>query len=94
VARRDEWLLQKWQPVSEVLIYDYQATFSTEQGRRCLQDLMDRVYCTLYEGTDPIAMAQHGGGRAVVHSILDAIDRSDNPAKYAGPETEGGNDGD
>jgi copper oxidase (laccase) domain-containing protein len=40
------------------------------------------VYCTIYEGTDPIAAATHNGRRSLVQEILENIDLAEQPEKY------------
>jgi hypothetical protein len=57
-------------------------TFSTGPGQQVLKHLLDNVYCTIYEGTDPQAALVHNGRRSVVHEILLAIDTGDSPDKY------------
>ena len=57
-------------------------TFSTEQGRRVLKHLMDTIYCAIYEGSDPIALATLNGRRSVVHEILENIDVAERPNEY------------
>ena len=65
------WLGSKWrsQETNE-LAKAYYSTFSTVYGRMVLQDLFDRVYCQVYEGTDPVVAAMHNAKRSVVHDIL------------------------
>lgn len=78
------WLHIKWIPRVDAHTIDaYGVTFGTAQGRLVLQHLLDTVYCTIYEGTDPIALAAHNAQRALVQSILENIDKAQNPAKYA-----------
>lgn len=77
------WLGFKWDPMLDPKLLEYyQVTFSTLQGGAVLKDLMDRVYCTVYEGSDPILMAQHNGRRSVVDDILRNIDGAEFPNKY------------
>ena len=79
-----EWLDIKWAPEydRQALVHDYLAAFSTEQGRRVLDHLVDSVYCTVYEGNDPITMAMHNARRSVVHEIMQNMDYGRNPNKY------------
>ena len=88
-GRFQEWLRLKWTPsdpaIQTALAQDYHATFSTAQGRRVLKHLLDNVYCTLFEGGDPILMAYSNGRRSVVHEILENIDQGENPRKYETP---------
>jgi hypothetical protein len=74
------WLLIKWRD-DQPLAQDYQITFGTASGQRVMAHLMDNVYCTIYEGTDPIAAAQHAGRRSVVHEMLEILDSIENPRK-------------
>lgn len=77
------WLALKWtRTPQDGLAQDYQVTFSTEQGRRVLTHLLDAVYCTVYEGTDPVAAAMHNGRRSLVQEILENIDLAESPEKY------------
>lgn len=85
-----QWFYRKWSdttPVAE----DYNATFGTAPGQRVMAHLMDTVYCTIYEGADPIAAAHHTGRRSVVHEMLEIMDAVENPRKsryYVPPEQE------
>lgn len=83
MKRFKEWLTWKWEKEPDpTLVRSYQVTFSTEHGRRVLQHLMDKVYCTIYEGSDPILMATHNGRRSLLHEILEDIDIAEHPGKY------------
>jgi len=44
--------------------------------------LLDAVYCTVYEGRDPIEAAMHTGRRSLVQEILENIDLAESPDKY------------
>jgi hypothetical protein len=83
-----EWFHRRWQGVDPTLVHSYQVTFSTAEGQRVLQHLMDNIYCTIYEGTDPQAAALHNARRSVVHEILVNIDIGENPQRYQIPVTE------
>lgn len=77
------WLNVKWLPRVDAHLLDaFAVTFGTAQGREVLQYLLDNVYCTVYEGTDPIALAMHNGQRQLVQVILENIDKAQQPAKY------------
>ena len=77
------WLGMKWRPrATQSMLGAYQVTFSTPHGQLVLQDLMDTIYCTVYEGTDPYGAVAHNAQRSVVQGILENIDRAQNPAKY------------
>jgi hypothetical protein len=81
--RLTKWLTGKWRlQEPEALRRSYQVTFSTLHGQQVLQHLMDSVYCTVYEGTDPHAAAVLNARRSVVHEILMNIDLAENPDKY------------
>lgn len=83
MTRFTEWLAHKWNRGTVAAVaQDYQVAFSTAQGQRVLQHLLDSVYCTVYEGTDPIAAALHNGRRSLVQEILENIDLADSPEKY------------
>jgi hypothetical protein len=56
--------------------------FSTGPGQQVLKHLLDNVYCTVYEGTDPQAALVHNARRTVVQEILLNIDAGDSPDKY------------
>ena len=78
-----EWFTRRWERKPDpVLLESFRVTFQSEHGRRVLQHLMDKVYCTFYEGTDPIAAAAHNGRRSLVHEILENIDIAEHPDKY------------
>jgi hypothetical protein len=78
------WLIQKWGGgISQALAQDYAMTFSTGPGHRVLRHLVDSVYCTVYEGVDPVAATALNARRSVVHEILYNIDVGENPAKYS-----------
>jgi len=83
MRRFHEWLTRKWQRRDPDLIRSYQVTFSTPDGRRVLQDLLDGVYCTVYEGTDPQAAVILNARRSLVQEILVNIDQGEHPDKYA-----------
>jgi hypothetical protein len=76
------WLGFMWRGISPGLAQDYVSVYSTPAGQRVLQHLVDTVYCTVYEGTDPIGAAVHNARRSVVHEILYNIDIGRNPDKY------------
>lgn len=85
------WLLSKWHDELPVAA-DYQMTFGTASGQRVLAHLMDNVYCTIYESSDPITMAVHQGRRSVIHEILEILDSIENPRKARfNPQTESQN---
>ena len=83
MTRLLEWLTRKWSHETRPSLgHDYLVTFSTEHGRRVLVHFLDAVYCTIYEGSDPIAAAMHAGRRSLVHEILQNIDAAESPDKY------------
>lgn len=75
-----QWYHRMWQPTPKAASYLH--TFSTEHGTVVLQDLLDSIYCTVCESTDPIALAEHNGRRTVVQGILRNIDLARSPSKY------------
>jgi hypothetical protein len=82
-----DWLTTKWRREEDraALAQAYGATFATTEGQRVLRHLLDGVYCTVYEGRDPIEAAHHNGRRAVVQEILENVDLAEAPAKYRTP---------
>jgi len=56
-------------------------------GQLVLQDLLDGVYCTVYEGIEPQAAVILNARRAVVQEILMNIDHGEHPDKYQAPES-------
>jgi len=77
------WLIYKWKyDYDKSLLESYYITFSTEHGQRVLHHLLDSVYCTIYEGLDPIMMATLNGRRSLVHEILENIDQVERPNKH------------
>lgn len=78
------WFQRKWQTfIIPEVEQAYRVTFSTPHGQLVLQHMLDNVYCTVYDGFDPIACITHNARRTLVHEIIEAIDRGENPAKYA-----------
>lgn len=83
MTRFTEWLTRKWDMRGvPAIAQDYQVCFSTVHGQRVLKHLLDSVYCTVYEGTDPIAAAMHNGRRSLVHEILQGIHYAEQPEQY------------
>lgn len=79
-----EWLRHKWVGVDPTLLKSYHSTFiGNPQGAQVLQHLLDSVYCTVYEGTDPNAALAHNARRSVVHEILVNLDVAEHPEKWA-----------
>lgn len=77
------WLTRKWTRTPDPSLLDaYRVTFSTVHGQRVLRHLLDSVYCTVYAGTDPMALALHAGRRSVIHEILENVDAAESPDKY------------
>lgn len=90
MSRFSEWLARKWQrQIDEGLLQDYRAAFSTVSGQRVLQHWLDQVYCTIYEGHDPIEAAYHNGRRSVIHDLLTNLDYAEQPEKYQVRQKEG-----
>ena len=78
-----DWLTHLWDTRQHpTLLQDYLATFQGEHGQRVLQHLLDSVYCTVYEGKDPMELAAHNARRSVVHDILVNLDMAGSPEKY------------
>lgn len=78
-----KWLAIKWTGADPALAFAYHMTFSTQYGQHVLKHLVDTVYCSVYEGTDPVAAACHNARRAVIHEMLVNIDIGENPRKYS-----------
>lgn len=77
------WLARRWSHrLDPSLAQSYQVAFSGFHGERVLHHLMDSIYCTVYQGTDPVELGTHNGRRSVVHEILENIDLAENPKKY------------
>lgn len=78
-----EWMQRKWVGSEPSLNASYRACFTgNEHGARVLQHLLDSVYCSVYEGRDPIECVIHNARRTVVHEILQNVDIAENPLKY------------
>lgn len=70
----------KWRPQHDLpLMFAYQATFNSAYGQLILQHLLDNIYCTVYEGTNPNEALVHNARRSVVHEILQMIDQAQHP---------------
>lgn len=77
------WLSRKWQPLPDVVLADaYYSVFSTQQGQLVLHHLLNDIYFTIYEGTDPQEAVVINARRSVVHEILLNIDIGEHPDKY------------
>lgn len=82
-----QWFHRKWLPRQhpQSLLNSYHATFSNIYGQDVLQHLIDSIYCTVYEGSNPNEALVHNARRSVVHEILTNIDMAQNPVKYLTP---------
>lgn len=76
------WLARKWSQPSAETLKAYHATYSTPTGQLVLNHLLDNIYFTVYEGTDPNAALVHNSRRGVVQEILVNIDAAEHPNKY------------
>lgn len=76
------WFRGRWLGADTTLAASYLHTFSSSHGRLVLNHLMDNVYCTVYEGTDPNGAVVHNARRSVVHEILQTLDAAENPLKH------------
>jgi hypothetical protein len=82
--RLTDWLGYKWMSWNHPgLLRAYHLAFSTAEGQIVIRHLMDSVYCQVPHTKDPIELAQHQGARALLHGILEKIDMSEHPEKYA-----------
>lgn len=89
LANVAEWLAHLWQPLDNTrLLGAYNVTFGSEPGALVLQHMMDTIYCTVYEGSDPVQLAYHNGRRSAVEDILRNIDMARYPKKYTLEEKE------
>lgn len=78
-----EWFRHRWvSQEREELLRCYQITFSTPEGQRVLQHLLDNVYCRVYEGSDTNLVLLHNGRRSVIQEILETLDAAEYPDKY------------
>lgn len=83
------WLARKWQPPDTAqLLQDHLEVFGSPAGRRLLSHWLDRVYCTVYEGTDPRQATLHEGRRSFVQELLENLDHAETPDKYRPREEE------
>lgn len=83
------WMQGKWlRSPSPSLPGFFIETFKTPAGQQVLRYWLDNIYCTVYQGTDPIGLATHNGRRSVIHEILESIDAIENPYKFRAPNVE------
>jgi hypothetical protein len=69
-----KWLPAKWRDHDNPeTLHCYRVFLLTTDGQAVLQHLMDTVYCTVYEGTDPEGPGIANARRSVVHEILKNI---------------------
>jgi hypothetical protein len=81
--RLRRWLDFKWRGEDPAALREaYRATFNSVHGRLVLQHLLDSVYCTAYQGTDPHAALAHSARRSVIEEILRTLDYAEWPQKY------------
>lgn len=79
----ETWFVMKWRRAADPsLVHAYGATFGQPEGQRVLRHLLESIYCTVYEGTDPQAALVHNARRSVVHEILENVDLAEHPEKY------------
>ena len=62
----------------KLLSGDYKQTFTSKQGERVLQDLMEAYYKRISFSRDPYATAYNEGQRAVVVRILNLLKEDNN----------------
>ncbi len=84
------WLAHKWRKQDEVTVQEaFRVVFSGLHGQILQQWMMDNIYSTICESTDPIAIATHNGRRSAIHELFENIDQAEHPDKYqVGVETE------
>jgi hypothetical protein len=83
------WLLQKWQPPREDIATHVRIMFASISGQIVKQHLMDSIYCTTTDNTDPQAAVILNARRSVIQELLELEDRNANPNKYPAPKVEG-----
>jgi hypothetical protein len=52
------------------ILYAYQRLFATPDGQVVMQHLLDNIFCTVYEGSEPDGAVIQNARRAVVLEIL------------------------
>jgi|TARA_R100000482_G_C5067441_1_gene119911 oligoribonuclease NrnB/cAMP/cGMP phosphodiesterase (DHH superfamily) len=62
----------------KLLSGDYKQTFTSKEGERVLQDLMEAYYKRISFSRDPYATAYNEGQRAVVVRILNLLKEDNN----------------
>lgn len=80
-----EWFQHMWASVEVTpreLANSYTATFSSAPGQVVLNDLLDKIYCSVYEGSDANEALVHNARRGVVDEILRNIDLGRNPGRF------------
>ncbi len=85
MARFSEWLVTKWQrpenleDARERLDKDMQFVFGTPAGRNVLNALLTEHYCTISHvpGGRCCDTAFNEGQRAVIHEILESLERAE-----------------
>mgnify|MGYP006955653357 CR=1 FL=1 len=77
-----EWMKWKWGTSDSSLLQSYNATFNSLHGQRVLNHLLDNIYCTVYEGSNPNECLMHNARRSVVQEILETLDHAEHPRKY------------
>ena len=90
----DKWLNWKWEKEYDPAKLAEAAHYvvSTPQGQMLLQYWIDRYYCNLYEGNNPIELAKHEGAKVPIHELLRMSDSVQQPDKYKPPKQEGETD--
>ena len=68
-----EWYRHRWLKPDSDLLHAYQRCFNSPDGQRVIQHLLDTVYCSVYEGSDPTECVIHNARRSVVHEMLQLI---------------------
>lgn len=74
------WWRTKWQrqpALTKELLEAYRMTFRSPHGELVLSHMLEKTYCTVYEGTDAIEAATWNGRRAFVQDILENIESAE-----------------
>lgn len=72
-----EWLTHRWQSIeTRQTLQSYGVVFGGYHGQRVLQHMLDTIYCTIYEGSDPNLALVHNARRSVVQEMLENIEQA------------------
>ena len=80
--RLRDWLRQKWSNYDPTIANSYHAAFSSLDGQRVLNHLLDNIYFKVYEGLDVNGAIIHNARRSVIQEILEVLDHAERPRRY------------